>query len=603
MINELKRQLVKKTLDNVQEQLLNFLNSKNLPVSQVSFERSSDQKFGDFSTNIALTQSKRVGLTPIKMAQEIVEYLSHKQLEGIERIEYVNPGFINFFLNNKVLTGNLLQIIDLESNFGRNSDLKDEKWVVEHTSPNPNKAMHLGHLRNNLVGMSLVRILKWNGAEVISDAVDNNRGIAIAKLMWGFLSHMRKGKDVPIDISFWVANPDRWYTPVEKNILPDIFVTECYVLGESDFKQSKEIEEKARELVVRWENKEKIVWQLWSYVLSYAYQGIERTLTRLGSHWDKVWHEHEHYEKGKEYVQHGLEKGIFTKLEDGAILTNLEKYNLPDTILIKNDGTSLYITQDIALTALKKEYYKADKLIWVIGPEQSLALKQLFAVCEQLGIGIVEDFTHVAYGYVGLKDDEGNFKKMSSRAGTVVLIDDVIDGIKNKILSRFESEGKSVPQEDLKKISEKLALGAVKFSILKSDRTPDLVFDTEKSIETTGDSGVYVLYTYVRTQSILRKGQRITLSLEDVKIDSESEIIRLLVHFPEIIRRSKQDLSAHHVAQYLLELCSVFNSWYGKEVVLDGSERENYKLAVTKSVGIVIRNGLSILGIDTVEQI
>lgn len=603
MIKKLKQQLVKKTLDSVQEQLLDFLNSKGLSVRQVSFERSSSQKFGDFSTNIALTQSKKTGLKPIEMAQEIMEYLSHKKIEGIEKVEYVNPGFINLFLNNKVLNGSLLQIIDLESDFGRNNDLEDEKWVVEHTSPNPNKAMHLGHLRNNLVGMSLVRILKWNGAEVVSDAVDNNRGIAIAKLMWGFLSHMRKNEDIPIDINFWASNPDKWNTPAEKEILPDIYVTECYVLGESDFKQNKETEEKVRELVVSWEEKDEAVWKLWSHVLSYAYQGIERTLARLGSHWDKVWHEHEHYEKGKEYVQHGLQKGIFTKLEDGAVLTNLSEYNLPDTILIKEDGTSLYITQDIALTALKKEYYKADKLIWVIGPEQSLALKQLFAVCEQLGIGAVDDFTHVAYGYVGLRDDDGNFKKMSSRAGTVVLIDDVIDGVKNKILDRFESEGKSAQQEDLKKTSEKLALGAVKFSILKSDRTPDLVFDTEKSIETTGDSGIYVLYTYVRTQSILRKGPQISSLLEDTGVDSESEIVRLLIHFPEIIRRSKQDLSAHHIAQYLLELCSAFNSWYGKETVLDGSERENYKLAVTKSVGIVIRNGLSILGIDTVEQI
>ena len=285
--------------------------------------------------------------------------------------------------------------------------------------------MHLGHLRNNLVGMGIVRLLKWNGAEVASDAVYNDRGIAIAKLIYGFLAHMKKDESLPTDVSVWSGNKDKWYTPKEKEMKPDVFVTECYVLGEKDFKNDPEIEKKTRELVVKWENDDKTVWEIWENVLSYAYQGINNTLNRLGSHWDKIWYEHEHYQDGKDFIEKGLEKGIFQKLEDGAVLTNLEKYNIPDTILLKKDGTSLYITQDIALTSLKKKTYNADKLVWVIGPEQSLAMKQLFTVSEQLGIGKVEDFTHVPYGYVGLKDGDGGFKKMSSREGTVVLIDDV----------------------------------------------------------------------------------------------------------------------------------------------------------------------------------
>lgn len=593
------------TTEKLKSSILEYLTKAGHSVSldDVFFEKPSNSNHGDISTNIALKYANRFGLSPITLAQDISIFLTNKQIQYVEKIEAVKPGFINVTFNTTFYNHLVKEIIRSPNVYGKNDSLAGTEWVVEHTSPNPNKAMHLGHLRNNLVGTSLVHVLQWNGAHVVSDAVDNNRGIAIAKLMWGFLSHMKKGPNIPTDVQYWVSNQEQWYTPEEKGMLPDIFVTECYVLGESEFKKDSNVENIVRNLVVQWENSDKDVRLLWSHVLSYAYTGMNRTLTRLGNHWDKIWHEHEHYQEGKKYVYEGLEKGLFNKLEDGAILTNLEKYKIPDTILLKNDGTSLYITQDIALTALKKQNYDADNLVWVIGPEQSLAMKQLFAVCEQLGIGKMSDFTHVAYGYVGLKDEGGGFKKMSSRAGTVVLIDDVINEVKDKILERLNEDRTAQADENTKSISEKMALAAVKFSILKSDRNQDLTFDTEQSIETTGDSGIYVLYTYVRTQAILRKAQSVPSVSNHIAPGLEIEVVKQIAHFPYVIKRAKEDLSAHHIAQYMLELCSAFNSWYGKETVLDGSEREGYKLAVTKAVGSVIHSGLSILGIDTVEEI
>ena len=574
-----------------------------MSLDDVLFEKPSNSKHGDICTNIALKYANRFGSNPSILAQDISTFLTSAQIQYVEKIEAVKPGFINVTFNAAFYSHLVKEIIHSPNAYGKNDSLTGTKWVVEHTSPNPNKAMHLGHLRNNLVGMSLVNVLQWNGAHVVSDTVDNNRGIAIAKLMWGFLYHMKKETDVPTDVQYWISNPQQWYTPEEKGMLPDIFVTECYVFGEGEFKKDSNVENIVRNLVVQWENDDKDVRFLWSHVLSYAYAGMNRTLARLGNHWDKVWHEHEHYQEGKKYVYEGLEKGLFNKLEDGAILTNLEKYKIPDTILLKNDGTSLYITQDIALTAIKKQNYGADKLVWVIGPEQSLAMKQLFAVCEQLGIGKMRDFTHVAYGYVGLKAEGGGFKKMSSRAGTVVLIDDVINEVKDKILERLNEDRAGQTDENTKNISEKMALAAVKFSILKSDRTQNLTFDAEQSIETTGDSGIYVLYTYVRIQAILRKAQSIPSVSDHIISGLEIDVVKQIAHFPYVVNRAKEDLSAHHIAQYMLELCSAFNSWYGKETVLDGSEREGYKLAVTKAAGTVINNGLSILGIDTVKEI
>ncbi len=565
------------------------------------FDKPTNPTYGDISTNVAFKYAKLMGLAPYQLAQKISQFLSEKQLDYVDKVAAVEPGFINITLNNEFYRTLTQTILDAPLAYGRNNSLAGTTWVVEHTSPNPNKAMHLGHLRNNLVGMSLVRLLGESEAKVFSDAVDNNRGIAIAKLMWGFIAHMKKTSEADMTPQAWVQNKQNWYTPEEKDLLPDIFITNCYLLGTADFKKDKAIEIKVRDLVVKWESGDEVVRELWSHLLAYAHAGMNRTLKRVGNHWDKVWHEHEHYEAGRQYVFAGLKKGSFRKLEDGAILSNLANYNLPDTVLLKNDGTSLYITQDIALTELKKKHYQADNLVWVVGMEQSLALRQLFAVCEQLGIGRVSDFTHVSYGYVGLKNEDGGFKRMSSREGSVILIDDVIDDVRDKIAKRLKAEKYNDKEASL--LAEKLALAAVKFNLLKSDRKQDLTFDAEQSIETSGDSGIYVLYAYVRIASILNKQSAPAIATNNTYTEIEIPVLRQLAYFPKALERAREDLSAHHIAQYLLELCSAFNTWYGQDIILDGKEREAHKLAIATAVGVVIKNGLSILGIETVKKI
>lgn len=593
MIQELKTQ--------IQITIGDFLSDRGVDAPVVLLERTSDFQFGEYTTNIAMRYAKELQSAPMHIAQAVTEHLMAADIAGLERVECVAPGFVNLFFAPTALLKHIEVILLEKAAFGSISLLQDEKWVIEHTSPNPNKAMHLGHLRNNLVGMGLVRLLQNAGAQVVSDCVYNDRGIAIAKVMYGFLAHMRKSTDSPVDISRFISHPGEWYTPEDLHMKPDEFVAQCYVKAEEDFKNNPEVEQMTRQMVVDWEAKDENTWQVWQHVLSYAYAGNERILCRLGSHWDKVWYEHEHYQKGKDYVAQGLEKGVFQKLEDGAVLTDLEEaYGLPDTILLKSDGTSLYITQDLALTDLKKKTYEADKLVWVVGPEQSMSFKQLFASCEQLGIGKVEDFSHVTYGYVGLKGEDGGFQKMSSRAGTVVLIDDVIDGVKATIEERFKDDDKEHQAE----VSEKLALGAVKFAFLKSDRNQDITFDVEQSVDVAGDSGMYVLYTFVRTQSILRKaGERDIYSLSPSDLGETGELLRSLLYFEDIMKKSVDDLSVHHIAQYMLEISAQFNRWYAKETVLDGSESEDYKLALTKAVGITLQNGLKILGIETVDQI
>ncbi|MCA9360819.1 arginine--tRNA ligase [Candidatus Nomurabacteria bacterium] len=595
--------MVKDILQNLESEISNWLKQAGIDTPVVFLERAVDPEFGEYSTNVGMKYAKELSMSPLLLAEDLVTFLADKNPYGVEKIEFVKPGFINFYLTNEAKIEHLETIINAQNKYGQNTLRVGESWVIEHTSPNPNKAMHLGHLRNNLVGMSIVRLLKNAGAEVASDAVYNNRGISIAKNMYGYLAHMKKNPEAPTDVEYWSTHKDEWFTPEEKNQRPDLFVTECYVLGEKDFANT-EIEKQVRQLVVDWEAGDTKVRELWALVLQFAYDGINLTLNRVGNHWDKIWYEHEHYQEGKDYVGKGLNEGKFTKLEDGAIISNLEAdYGLSDTVLLKKDGTSLYITQDIALTDLKKKTYQADKLVWVVGPDQTLALRQLFAVCEQLGIGKVADFTHVTYGYVGLRDESGAYKKMSSREGTVVLADDVLDKVKATVKARFDEEGKH-DESKREELAEKLALAAVKFAFLKSDSTQDVSFDVNQSVDVQGDSGMYVMYTYVRTRSILKKAGAPGNSQPavEVSLGEEASLVRTLLYFEDVVAKSVDDLSVHHVSQYLLQLCSEFNSWYAKESILDGSSREAYKLTVVEAVSITIRNGLALLGIETIKE-
>ncbi|KKS21725.1 MAG: arginyl-tRNA synthetase [Microgenomates group bacterium GW2011_GWC1_41_8] len=503
------------------------LKSLSLPEVDICLEHPADEKFGDYSSNIALTifsklktkkekgksETKSLKLDEPKSPRELAEIIV-KELKKdtelknyISKIEIAGPGFINFWLSQEYLTTTLTRIIETKEKFGSSEWGTDKTWLIEHTSPNPNKAMHLGHLRNNLIGMAIANTWEFLGINVVRDAINNNRGIAIAKLMWGYMKFAHKeGKHIE-ELDYWYNHQDEWKTPESVGVRPDRFIDELYVRASEDVKDNEIAEKRIRQLVIDWEQEDEKTWALWDKVLQYSYEGQQLTFNRLGNKWDHVWHEHEHYKQGKEFVEEGLERRIFRRLDTGVVLTNLKKYNLPDTVLLKSDGTALYITQDLVLTQLKREKFHPDKLFWVIGPEQSLALQQLFAVYEQLGIGKREDYTHIAFGYMSIKGKG----KMSSREGNVVYIDDLIDEAKKRIAEKIDK--KRFEKSDLEHIAEIVGLGAVKYSILKVGRLVDIAFDFEESINFDGNSGPYLQYTYARCQSVLRKAEQTNYEL------------------------------------------------------------------------------------------
>lgn len=571
---------------------------KNLDITEVSFvvEHPTDLSHGDYSTNIAMAASKSLGKNPRVVAEMIVDEIKQQNIPEIADIEIAGPGFINFKLAPEFFTSAHVEIISQVDDFGTNGNLKGQTWVIEHTSPNPNKAMHLGHLRTNLVGMTVANLAEANGVKVIRDDIDNNRGIAIAKLMWGYLKFGRiDGDATKTDVEYWTSNENEWNTPESANMRPDRFVDQFYILGADDFK-NPEVEQIVRDMVVKWEAHDAPIWKLWSKVLNYSYQGQEMTLKRLGNKWDKIWHEHEHYNHGKELVEEGLKKGIFRVGDGGAIVTDFQDEKLPDTVLIKSDGTSLYITQDIALTKLKLETYKADKLFWVIGPEQTLALKQVFRACAQLGIGKESDYIHLAYGYMSISKD-GHVEKMSSRLGNVIYIDDLIDMVKEVVVERMEHV------DDV--VAEQVAIAAVKFAILFTGRLTDTAFDITRATSLEGDSGPYLQYTHARISSMIEKASAESITPNYKQgIESVHDVEKMMYRFPEIVQSALVEYVPNYVATYLIDLARAFNSFYGANKIIDTENREvsEHRLAIAKATQIILKNGLKLLGIEAPDK-
>lgn len=568
-----------------------------IPVPAVEIVPPTDAVKADFVSNIAFHLAKMVKAQPRAVAGAIVDHLQNQDVQkSVYTVEAAGPGFINFRLSDAILIRVLENVVAEGGDFGRNNSLEGQTWVIEHTSPNPNKAMHIGHLRNNLVGMSVAELLAFSGAKVIRDAIDNNRGIAIAKAMWGYLRFKKRDGQQTKSITYWASHKDEWLTPSEVGIKSDHFVGECYALAADATKSDPVADKEIRDIALRWEQHDADIWSLWGLIIDYAHEGINTTLQRVGSQWDTVWHEHEHYEQGRDLVLTGLEKGVFVRLDDGAVLTSLEAYNLPDTIVLKSDGTSLYITQDLALTRLKKEKYKADKLIWVIGPEQSVAMKQVFAVCEQLGIGSYDSFVHLPYGLVSLVDESGARKKMSSRGGNTLLIDDLIDEVRTSLLKTDRGYSD--------KDAERIAVSAVKYVMLKPARTTDTVIDLKKAISLEGDSGLYILYALARMNTLVEKAPKKADAGASNLNDDERALAIKLTYFPQKVRDATQSYSPNTLVEYVLDLAHDFNALYAKERFITDDPTATYrKMAITYAARQVLTNALGLLRIETVTKI
>ncbi|MFA5953514.1 MAG: arginine--tRNA ligase [Candidatus Pacearchaeota archaeon] len=496
-----------------------------------------------------------------------------------EDIQAVGP-YINFFVNKLNFSFNFLQgILQKKEKFGKilNTE-KDKKTImVEFPSPNTNKPLHLGHLRNMAIGESVSRILEFSGYKVIRANLNNDRGIHICKSMAAY-SKFGKNK-------------------VPGKIKGDHFVGEFYVKFNEKSKTDNDLEILSHRLLQKYEEGDKKTLALWKKMNNWALKGFEKTYSKFGIKHQVEDYESKIYKKGKEIVFDGLNKGIFKKDKSGAIIYDLRKKNLGEKVLLRADGTSIYITQDLYLAKSRFEKYKLDELIYVVGNEQDYHFNVLFELLEKLGITSKDKLNHLSYGMVFLPEG-----KMKSREGTVVDADDLIEKVQNLVKKELIERAK-LSNVQLEKRSLIISLAAIKYILLKTDIRKNMVFDPKNSINFEGDTGPYIQYSYARASSILKKAKIEQNAKKEIdKIEpNEFLVIKKMSEFPLIISKSANDLNPSLISNYVYELSQLFNEFYHACPVI-GSDKEFFRLNIVKTFRDVIKSGLYLIGIDVLEE-
>jgi arginyl-tRNA synthetase len=638
--------------EQIRKDLAKALKGLRIPKDKIKLEHPANLEHGDYATNVALATFKKrpkklrpETKLPLDWANKIVNTWRLSGLpEYIAKVEVAKPGFINLWLDEKALATQLERVLKEKNRFGKLNNFKGKKILLEHTSPNPQTTIMLGHLRNNFLGMSMALILEFLGAKVTKDCIVNDRGVHISRAMWGYLVFGRKRtglkksqllrfkkvsdsqiKKVSAKVDWkellneWSKKKSNWWKPNELGIKADHINLIWYVLGSRAYEMLPEVKGQVQDILVAWEGGEKVVRALWRQILGWSAKGYEDTYNRIDSLHDHVWYEHKLYKVGKDLVEKGVKKGVFRKLPDGAVVSDLGKYGLTDAILRKSDGTALYHTFDINLTKKKRKRFPSDLYIWDIGNEQILYLKQLFAMCEQLGIGKREDYFHLNYALINLKGGG----KMSTRTGDVIKADEILDELHQRALEVIKSTNQELrgklSKKELSELAETVALGAIKYSLLKYARETTIYFDPEESLALEGNSGPYLQYTYARCRSVLRKANEKTkkpknqktksvsqfLSFSGSKFNSEEmSLLRTIYQFPEVVAEAGENYAPNLICNYLYDLAQKYNLFYNKHSILKARSQKlrNFRLALTAAVSQVLKNGLTLLGIKSPER-
>ena len=570
----------------------------------------------DFEGNLTLVTFpllKTSHKKPEDTAQEIGEYLK-KNCKAIADFNVVK-GFLNLVIAQAAWVG-LLNDINANEKFGEKSVTENSPLVmIEYSSPNTNKPLHLGHVRNNLLGWSLAQIMEANGNKVVKTNIVNDRGIHICKSM---LAWLKWGNGI---------------TPEQAGKKGDHLIGDFYVLFDKHFKEEcKQLQEQyekegmtpddakakaeqeapliqeAHEMLVKWEHNDPEVRALWEKMNSWVYAGFDETYKALGVGFDKIYYESNTYLVGKKKVEEGLAKGLFIRKEDNSVWADLTNEGLDQKLLLRKDGTSVYMTQDIGTAEMRFNDYPIDKMIYVVGNEQNYHFQVLSILLDRLGFKWGKDLVHFSYGMVELPNG-----KMKSREGTVVDADDLVTSmIENaKTLSEDKvNKLEGITEDEKNEIARIVGMGALKYFILKVDARKNMLFNPEESIDFNGNTGPFIQYTYARIRSILRKAeaQSITLpaSLADDAPLNEKEIalIQKLNDFGAAVAQAGIDYSPSGIANYCYELTKEFNQFYHDYSILNAdTEAEKItRLVLAKNVAKVIKNGMALLGIEVPER-
>lgn len=536
---------------------------------------------------------------PEDTAQEIGEYLV-ANCEAVEKFNVIK-GFLNITIKPSFWTS-VLQSVEATENFGFKPVTDDSRLVmIEYSSPNTNKPLHLGHVRNNLLGFSLAKIMEANGNKVVKTNIVNDRGIHICKSMlawlkWGNgITPEKAGKKGDHLIGDFYVAFDKHYKEELQQLMDGGMTKE-------EAEANSTLMKEARTMLKKWEDGDEEVRSLWRTMNEWVYAGFDETYARMGVSFDKIYYESNTYLEGKEKVLEGLEKGIFYRKDDNSVWADLTADGLDQKLLLRTDGTSVYMTQDIGTAKLRFQDYPIDQMIYVVGNEQNYHFQVLSLLLDKLGFSWGKDLIHFSYGMVELPNG-----KMKSREGTVVDADELMDEMIATARKMSEGRLKGVPEDEMDDVYRIIGLGALKYFILKVDPRKNMLFNPQESIDFNGNTGPFVQYTYARIRSVLRKSDEADAATDITAYEpneKEIEIIQRIADFPSVVSEAGRTYSPALIANYVFELAKGYNQFYHDYSILkeENGVARAFRLHLSRSVADIIRRGFSLLGVEVPER-
>ena len=551
---------------------------------------------GDY-TVVLFSLVKSLKTSPDTIGNELGNHLVSQENSLFTAFNIIK-GFLNLTIKDEFWI-TLLEKNHHDICFGKHP-MNGQKVMVEYSSPNTNKPLHLGHLRNNFLGWSVAEILKANGYEVLKSCIVNDRGIHICKSMiaWQLFANGATPKTTNLKGDHFVGD---YYVKFNDEYKKQVSELKDGGMSEADAEKNAPIMLQTQQMLQDWEAGKPEVMDLWKKMNGWVYEGFDITYKSIGSDFDKTYYESNTYLLGKDIVQEGLEKNVFFRKPDGSVWIDLTSDGLDEKLVLRKDGTSVYITQDIGLAKQKYDQYKIDQSIYVIGDEQNYHMKVLKLIAQKLGLPYADDIYHLSYGMVELPTG-----KMKSREGTVVDADDLVDEMKNTARQHTEALGKvkDFTTEELDSLYDTIGLGAMKFYLLRVDPKKKMIFNPEESIDFHGFTGPFIQYTYARIKSILRKETLERKSLTGSLLPLEKQVLCVLEQFPSVIRDAAHELNPSVIANYLFLLSKTYNSFYTEHSVSNAetAEKKNLRLHLSVMTSGVLKTGMQLLGINVPER-
>ncbi|WP_160136099.1 arginine--tRNA ligase [Chryseobacterium sp. c4a] len=573
------------------EVILNVFQLKDI---KLEVQENKTEFEGDF-TIVTFPLVKQLKKNPESIGVELGEALT-EQTDLFESFNVVK-GFLNVKVKNQLFVDNFRSVHDGFSTI----DKKNATVMVEYSSPNTNKPLHLGHIRNNLLGFSVAQILKEAGYDVIKTQIINDRGIHICKSMlaWEKFGNGETPETTHTKGDKFVGN---YYVEFDKNYKKEISELVAQGVAEEQAKKEAPVMKEAQKMLLDWENGDETVRNLWKEMNSWVYKGFNETYKRLGVDFDQVQYESNTYILGKDLIQTGLDKGVLYQKEDGSVWCDLTDEGLDQKLLLRSDGTSVYMTQDLGTAVERFKQNNIQKLIYTVGNEQDYHFQVLFKIMKKLGYEWADQLFHLSYGMVELPEG-----KMKSREGTVVDADDLMQEMYETAKSKAQELGKleNLSEEDKEASYETVGLGALKYFMLKVDPRKKMLFNPAESIDFNGNTGPFIQYTYARIQSLLSKADFAYKETADVMLNQfEKELIMQLANFKTVVAKSAETLSPALVANYVYDLVKSYNSFYQNNPILnqDDENIKQFRLNLSDLTAKTIKKSLELLGIGTVNR-